>query len=132
MWAIEWRRGRPRLGWSGSAMRQIGGRLGLLVVVAVVLLTGATGYVVMGLRLYHVYQRQNGNYLIDPAGACEALITWSPPSDIFTAFYANQPTFITVRYRSPHPQMFRLTLSVPHFTQEQSFDVQAGSTFRSQ
>lgn len=113
-------------------MRQIGGRFGLLVMVAVVLLSGAAAYVVSGLRLYQGYQRAYGNYLVDPAGACGALITWSPPSDIFTAFYVNRPSFLAVRYRSPNPQALRLTLSIPHFTQEQSFDVQAGSAFRTQ
>jgi hypothetical protein len=37
-----------------------------------------------------------------------------------------------VRFRSPHPQALRLTLSIPRFTQEQSFDVQAGPAFRAQ
>lgn len=113
-------------------MRQIGGRAVLLVVVAAVLLTGATGYVIIGERYYNHFQREYGNYLIDPAGACDAFVTWNPPSEIFTAFYTNQPTFLTVSYRSPHPQPLRLTLSIPQFTQDQSFDLQAGPAVRNQ
>ncbi len=51
---------------------------------------------------------------------------------MLTGFYPNQPSFVVVRYRSSHPQALRLTLSIPHFTQEQSFDVQGTATFQAQ
>jgi hypothetical protein len=108
------------------------GRLARLVVAGVVLLSVATGYVVVGLRLYGQYRLAEGNYQIAAVGACGTLITWNPPSDVFTAFYANEPSFLSVRYRSPHPQPLRLTLSIPHFTQQQSFDVQGAPAFHTQ
>lgn len=113
-------------------MRQMRGRLGLLMVVAVILLSGATTYVVMGMRLYQGYQRTYANYLIDPADDCGALITWNPPSQIFTAFYVNQPSLLDVRYRSPHPETLRLTVTIANVTVAQSFDVQSGDAFNIQ
>lgn len=109
-----------------------GGRLVRFVLVAAALLAGAAGYVAGGLTLYDHYRLAYGNYQVDPAGACGVLITWSPPSDVLTAFYVNQPDFLVVRYRSPHPQPIRLTVSIPGFTQEQSFDVQSAEAFREQ
>jgi hypothetical protein len=51
---------------------------------------------------------------------------------MFTAFYANQPSLLDVRYSSSSPQPLRLTLSIPQFTQPQSFDVHSGTNFQSQ
>lgn len=113
-------------------MRQIGGRLSLLLVVVVVVLSGAAAYVVAGLHLYQGYQRAYANYLIDPADDCGALITWDPPSTIYTGFYANQPSLLDVRYRSPHPESLQLTLTISNLTQSQTFDVQSGSAFTTQ
>ncbi|HEX9056651.1 MAG TPA: hypothetical protein VF818_03885 [Ktedonobacterales bacterium] len=107
-----------------------GNRLLVVAVTAAVLLVGTVGYVVTGLHSYDRYRLAYGNYQLDAASACGALITWSPPHDVFTAFYVNQPSFLTIRYRSPHPQPLRITLSIPRFTQEQSFDVQSGPAFR--
>ncbi|HEX9412803.1 MAG TPA: hypothetical protein VF916_04815, partial [Ktedonobacterales bacterium] len=78
------------------------------------------------------YHLAYGNYQVDPASACGALVAWSPPPRVLTGFYPNQPSFVVVRYRSSHPQALRLTLSIPHFTQEQSFDVQGTATFQAQ
>jgi hypothetical protein len=113
-------------------MRQVGGRLGLLLTVAVVLLSGATAYVVLGVRFYQGYQNAYASYLIDPANACGALLTWNPPAAIYTAFYGNQPNLLQVRYRSIHPETLRLSLSITGLTQEQSVDVRSGSAFNTQ
>lgn len=99
---------------------------------AVVLIAGAAGYVTLGMRLYEGYQLAYGNWQVDAASNCGALVTWSPPSTVYTAFYVNQPTFLTVHFRSPHPQTLQLTLSIPHFTQEQSVVVQSMPTFHVQ
>jgi hypothetical protein len=103
-----------------------------MAAVAVVLMAGAAGYVTLGLRLYDRYQLAYGNWQMDPASSCGALVTWSPPSTIYTAFYINQPTFLAVHFRSPHPEALRLTLSIARFTQEQSVDVQSMPTFHDQ
>jgi hypothetical protein len=113
-------------------MAPTGGRLARIAVLAVLLVGGAASYVVAGLRLYDGYHVAYGNYRVDSASACGALVTWSPPSTVLTGFYPNQPSFVVVRYRSAHPQPLRLTLSIPHFTQEQSFDVQGASAFKEQ
>lgn len=113
-------------------MRLSGGRLGLLVAVAAIVLSGVTAYVVAGLVLYHGYQRAYANYLIDPADDCGALITWNPPSTILTGFYTNQPSLLDVRYRSPHPESLQLTLSISTLSQTQSVDVQSGAAFNTQ
>ncbi len=109
-----------------------GGRLVRFALAAVALLAGAAGYVAAGLNLYDHYRLAYGNYQVNAAGACGVLVTWSPPSDVLTAFYVNQPNFLVVRYRSPHPQLIRLSVSIPGFTQEQSFDVQSAEAFRVQ
>jgi hypothetical protein len=97
------------------------------------LVVGTSAYVAVGLHLYDSYRRAYGNYQVDTAGSrCGVLITWSPPSRVFTAFYVNQPQFLVVRYRSPHPQALRLTLGIPSFTQDQSFDVQGTPAFQAQ
>jgi hypothetical protein len=113
-------------------MRRMRGPIARVVGAGLALMIGATSYVVVGLQLYGRYQLAYSNYHLDPAGACGVLITWSPPSDVLTAYYANQPQFLTVRYRSPHPQSLRLTLGIPSFTQDQSFDVQGTPEFRAQ
>jgi hypothetical protein len=109
-----------------------GGRLIRMTVVALVLVSGAAGYLMFGLRLYGQYQNMYGNYQLDPASACGALITWTPPPAILTAFYVNSPQFLTIRYRSPHPEHIRLTVSIAGFTQEQSVDTESSPTFRTQ
>lgn len=113
-------------------MWPIGGRLIRMSAAGLVLILGAAGYLVFGLHLYGQYQHLYGNYQLDPASDCGALITWTPPSSILTAFYVNSPQFLSVRYRSPHPQQMRLTVSIPGFTQEQTFDVESTPSFRTQ
>lgn len=113
-------------------MRGRRGRVLRVALAGVILVGGALGYVLVGLRLFGQYQLAYANYQVDVAGKCGALITWAPPSEIYTAFYTNEPSLITVRYRSPTPQPLRLTLSIPGFTQAQSFDVQGSSAFRTQ
>jgi hypothetical protein len=103
-----------------------------VTVAALVLVAGAAGYLVFGLRLYGQYQRLYGNYQVDPASECGALITWTPPSSILTGFYANSPQILTVRYRSPHPQQLTLTVSIPGFTQEQTVATESTPSFHTQ
>ena len=112
-------------------MRQFGGRIGLLVLGAL-LLVGAMGYVGGGLWLYHRYQLASGNYQVDPAAACGVQITWNPPSDIYTAFYANQPSLLDVRYSSTAPQTLQFTVSIAQLTQAQTVAVHGGPTFQMQ
>jgi hypothetical protein len=109
-----------------------GSRLIRMAAAASMLMLGAVGYFVFGLHLYGQYQSIYGNYRVDPASDCGALITWTPPSSILTAFYVDSPQFVTVRYRSPHPQQLRLTVSIPGFTQEQSVTVESTPSFRTQ
>jgi hypothetical protein len=103
-----------------------------MAAVVLALLAAATGYVAVGMRLYAQYGRAYGGYRVDPDAACGALLTWAPPADVFTALYVNEPQVLVVRYRSPHPQALRLTLSIPSFTQPQTFDLQATPAFQSQ
>jgi hypothetical protein len=98
----------------------------------VLLLALAAGYVGIGLRLFDQYRSAYANYQVDAASACGALITWSPPARVFTGFYPNLPRLVAVRYRGTFPQSLRLTLSIPHFTQEQSFDVRGTTQFQEQ
>ena len=109
-----------------------GGRLARISAAALVLLLGAAGYLLIGMRLYSQYQSDYGNFQVDPASECGALITWAPPSLVLTAFYANSPEFVVVRYRSPHPQQLRLTVTIQGFTQDQSVVVESTPTFRTQ
>ncbi len=103
--------------------------VGLALALALLLaLVGA--YVARGAQLYHNYHLAYANYQVLPAGPCDALVTWSPPSDLYTAFYVNQPRLLTLRYRSPGPQTLRITISIPGFTQEQTREVQAASAFQ--
>lgn len=94
------------------------------------LLAVAVGYAGFGLRLFDDYRRTYANYQVDAASRCGVLITWDRPSRVFTGFYPNQASFVTVRYRSSFPQLLRLSLSIPHFTQEQSIDVQGSTLFQ--
>ncbi|HEV2236761.1 MAG TPA: hypothetical protein VGR57_08890 [Ktedonobacterales bacterium] len=109
---------RGRGGWA----RTVG--LGIL------LLAVAVVYVGVGLRLFDQYQRAYIGYQVEPASACGAVVGWNPPQRIFTGFYPNQPSLLTVRYRSTVPQPLRLTLSIPHFTEEQSIDVQGTTEYQ--
>lgn len=96
----------------------------------VALIAGSAGYVAVGARLYTQYHLAYANYQFAPTSPCGALIAWSPPTTIYSAFYANSASFITIRYRSPNPQMLRITLGVPRFTQNQSIQVEAARAFQ--
>jgi hypothetical protein len=109
-----------------------GNRLAHACAAALVLLVGTAGYLAIGLHLYGQYQTLYGNYQVDPTSRCGTLITWSPPAEVLTGLYANRASLVTVRFRSPHPESIRLTVSIPGFTQEQSVDTQSTPTFRTQ
>jgi hypothetical protein len=97
---------------------------------ALALLLGlVAAYVAQGAQLYRSYHLAYANYRL-LAGPCDALVTWSPPSVLYTALYVNQPRLLTLRYRSPIPQTLRITLSIPGLTQEQTKEVQAASAFQ--
>lgn len=49
---------------------------------------------------------------------------------VYTALYANEPGLVTLRYRSPKPQALRVTVGIPHFTQDQSIQIQAAPGFQ--
>jgi hypothetical protein len=95
----------------------------LLVVASVI-------FVVGGLEFYREYQREFPDWASD-TGPCGALITWSPPSVLYTGLYVNQPSLLTLRYRSPQPQSLSISVSIPQFTQQQSIQVKATPDFQS-
>jgi transglutaminase-like putative cysteine protease len=92
------------------------------------LLALAAGYTGFGLRLFDQYRDAHGNV----ASACDAFVSWKPPTRVFTGFYPNQAQLVTVRYRSNFPQLLRVTVSISHFTQEQSVDLQGTTRFQEQ
>lgn len=96
----------------------------------VVLLAGSVGYVSAGSRLYDHYQTAYANYQFAATSSCDTLIAWSPPRMVYSALYANAPELVTLRYRSPRPQALRITLGIPHFTQDQSIQIQASPGFQ--
>jgi hypothetical protein len=98
-----------------------------LAALLLTLLAGSTGYVTYGL---HAYARYGAAYA-DYTTACNTLIAWSPPQTIYTGFYPNMPTLVTVRYRSQTPEATRLTVSIPGFTQPQTLESTSAQGFRS-
>jgi hypothetical protein len=103
----------------------------LLGFVAVLLMVASSLYVIDGVNLYQGYQRAYPDWT-SKTGPCGALITWSPPTVLYTGLYVNQASLVTIRYRSPQPQTLRMTVSIPQFTQGQTVQVQATPDFRSQ
>ncbi len=103
----------------------------LFGVASVLLAAASTVYVISGLTLYRGYQREFPDWT-SATGPCGALITWSPPSILYTGLYVNQPTLLTLRYRSLQPQILHLSVSIPQFTQQQSVQVQSTTVFKSQ
>lgn len=97
-----------------------------LAALLLTLLAGSTVYVSYGLRVYASY----GAAFADYTTACDTLITWSPPQTIYTGFYPNLPTLVTVRYRSQVPEATRLTVSIPGFTQAQTLDSTSAQGYR--
>jgi hypothetical protein len=92
----------------------------------VLLVSGAAAYVLTGVHLYAQYRGAYAGYTT----SCGSLVTWSPPAEIYTGFYPNQPDLVTLRYRSATPQQLRISLSIPDLTQVQSVQVNAGPAFQ--
>src|SRR5260221_1149857 len=91
------------IGRRGSGMQ----RKHLLLASGVALLcTLAAGYTWVGLHSFAAYRTANANY----AAPCGDIITWNPPSSIYTGLYPNQPGLVNVRYRSQTPQTLRLSV----------------------
>jgi hypothetical protein len=101
--------------------------LGLTLAVVCV---ASVGYVVQGARLYQDYHLANANYRFIPTGPCDALVAWSPPGTLYTGLYVNQPSLLTLRYRSSDPQTLHITVAIPFFTQAQTLEVQAAQGFQ--
>jgi hypothetical protein len=83
-------------------------------------------YVAIGLRAYSRFQAVYGAYVL----ACDGLLAWNPPSDLFIGMYANQSIFTTLSVRSSSPAMATVSVSVPGFTAAQSVEAQSDSTFQ--
>ena len=97
-----------------------------LAVALAVLIVSATGYILAGDYLYAQYQTSLSSYTT----SCDALISWNPPTRLYTGLYVNAPSLVTVRYRSQMQQTLHISLSIPQFTQEDSADVTATSSFQ--
>ncbi|HZC07557.1 MAG TPA: hypothetical protein VE338_18120 [Ktedonobacterales bacterium] len=97
-----------------------------LAALLLALLAGSAIYVSYGLRAYAHYRDAYAAYTT----ACDTLIAWTPPQTIYTGFYPNAPTLVTVRYRSPIPEATRLTVSIPGFTQQQTLESTSAQGFR--
>jgi hypothetical protein len=113
-------------------MARTGSSWARAIVPGVLLLALAAGYTGFGLRLFDRYQSQYRNYKVEAAGACGAFVAWNPPARIFTGFYLNQAHLLTLRYRSAFPQVLWLTVSIPHFTQEQTVEVPGTAQYQEQ
>lgn len=97
-----------------------------LAVALAVLIVSATGYILAGNYLYAQYQTSLSSYTT----SCDTLISWNPPTRLYTGLYVNAPSLATIRYRSQPRQTLRISLSIPDFTQEYSVDVTASSSFQ--
>ena len=76
------------------------------------------------------YHLAYANYRFIPTGPCDALVAWSPPSVLYTGLYVNQPSLLTLRYRSSDPQTLHITVAIPDFTLAQTLEVQAAQAFQ--
>ena len=103
--------------------------VGLGAVIAL-LLASSAGFVVAGSQQFAAYQRAYATYKIAATGPCGALITWSPPTTVYAGLYINQPSFLSLRYRSADPETLRLSISIEQFTQDQTVQVQAAPAFQ--
>lgn len=97
-----------------------------LAVALAVLIVSATGYILAGNYLYAQYQTSLSSYTT----SCDALISWNPPTRLYTGLYVNAPSLVTIRYRSQPRQTLHISVSIPQFTQEYSVDVTATSIFQ--
>lgn len=84
-------------------------------------------YVTMGLQAYGRYRALYGAYAL----ACDGLLAWNPPTDLFLGMYPNQSAFMALSVRSATPALATVTLSAPGFLAAQSQETQSDSTFRS-
>jgi hypothetical protein len=101
-----------------------------LAITSALLLCASFVYVLGGFHVYQAYQRAYPDWA-SATGPCGALITWSPPKILYTGLYVNQPSLLTLRYRSPQPQSLEISVSIPQFTQGQTIQVQATPEFQS-
>lgn len=99
-----------------------------LVVALCALLAGSVAYTLLGLGVYARYRLANADFAI----SCDDTLEWSPPQQVFTGFYPNQPSLLALSFRSAAPALLRVSVSIPGFTQEQSVTEEAGPTFRAQ
>lgn len=102
----------------------------VLRTVGAVLAVAALAYVGAGMRFYQRYQIAYANYRVADAESCHTLVVWTPPTTIYTGLYPNEPSLVTLRYRSPQPQTLHITVSIPTLTQEQTITVQAAPAFQ--
>ncbi len=87
-----------------------------LVALLLTLLASSIFYISYGLRVYARYGAAYSGYTT----ACGSLIAWSPPQTVLTGFYPNMRSLVTIRYRSPIPEVTRLSVIIPGFTQTQT------------
>lgn len=97
------------------------GRYFKLGTVLLLLVMGSAAYTMVGMRLFAQYRVLAANF----RGSCGSMITWSPPTQIYAAFYSNSPNLVVLHYRSATPQTLRITLGIPGFTQNETIEVQA-------
>ncbi|HLY30227.1 MAG TPA: hypothetical protein VKQ36_04315 [Ktedonobacterales bacterium] len=90
------------------------------------LLAGAVAYTLAGLYVYNRYRAVYADY----ATSCDNTLTWSPPRQLYTGFYPNMTSLVTISFRSPTPTLAQLSVSIPGFTQAQNTVEEAGPTFR--
>ncbi len=92
----------------------------------VLLLALAGGYTWIGLRSFAAYRAANAAY----AAPCGGLITWTPPTDLYTGLYPNQPSLLSLRYRSDTPRTLSISVQAPQLTQEQTVLVAANPAYQ--
>lgn len=97
-----------------------------LAVALAVLIVSATGYILAGNYLYAQYQTSLSSYTT----SCDTLISWNPPTRLYTGLYVNAPDLAVIRYRSQTRQTLRITVSIPQFTDEQTVQVTATQSFQ--
>src|SRR5262249_51331512 len=90
------------------------------------LLALAGGYTWVGLTSFTAYRAANAAY----SAPCGGLIAWIPPTDLYTGLYPNQPSLLSLRYRSATPRTLSIALQVPQLTQEQTVLVAANSAYQ--
>jgi hypothetical protein len=97
-----------------------------LIVTLALIFVGATGYVAAGGYLYAQYQTSRASF----TSSCGSLISWNPPSKLYTGLYVNAPDLVMLNYRSPMRQTLRISVSIPQYTDEHPVQVTATQTFQ--